>query len=157
MRAAKMCPTRGHVLIIEDEMLVVLEIEARLRDIGFDSFETADTPILALERATARRPDLITADFHILGGTGPEAIGAITAQVGAVAVVHITASPELLPPDSPWPRIAKPLSTHAMARACEQAEAAVATVCACACSRSSAPGRLDELHDGHHAVKVHDV
>ncbi|MDP3766795.1 MAG: hypothetical protein Q8S13_02160 [Dehalococcoidia bacterium] len=30
-----MGPTRGHVLIVEDEVLVALEIEARLPDIGF--------------------------------------------------------------------------------------------------------------------------
>ena len=134
-----MCPTRGHVLIIEDERLVALEIEARLRDIGFDSFETADSPSLALERAKARRPDLITADYQILGGTGPEAIDAIGGQVGAVPVVHITASPGLLPADCPWPTITKPLSTHAMARACEQAEAAVAAVGASATAARDRP------------------
>jgi len=148
--------TRGHVLIIEDEALTALEIETRLRDIGFESFATADAPNLALERAATRRPDLITADFHLREGTGVEAVGAITASVGAVAVIYITASPDLLPPDNPWPSIAKPLSTHAVATACGQAQAALV-----AAAERAAPERmrsvdgplqpgLDDLHCGHH-------
>lgn len=144
-----MDPTRGHVLIIEDQLLMALEIEARLRDIGFGSFETADTPVLALERATARRPDLITADFHLRGGTGVDAVGAITARIGAIAVVYLTASPDLLPPDSAWPSVAKPLSTHTVARACDRALASIAGVPAERFERSR-HAALDGLHDGHH-------
>lgn len=118
-----MSSLRGRVLIIEDDVLMALEIESRLRDIGFVSFETADTPMMALEQACAHRPDLITADFHIEGGTGVDAVAVITERIGAVAVVYVTASPELLPPDNPWPVVAKPVSDFSVARACDLAQA----------------------------------
>jgi DNA-binding NarL/FixJ family response regulator len=56
-----------HVLIIEDEILVAFEVEALLAEQGFTSFDIADSPADALALAMANPPDLITADYRIVG------------------------------------------------------------------------------------------
>src|SRR5437867_9311099 len=44
-----------HALIIEDEILIALEVEALLEDLGFDSFDIAESPDEALACAAAHR------------------------------------------------------------------------------------------------------
>ena len=63
-RTASSGPGLRHALIIEDDAIIALEIEDRLRDLGYDSFDIAVSPAEALSCATARRPDLITADVR---------------------------------------------------------------------------------------------
>jgi DNA-binding NarL/FixJ family response regulator len=61
-----------HALIIEDEILIAMEVEALLEEQGFDSFDIAESPEQALICAMRRAPDLITADYRIVGGSwGP--------------------------------------------------------------------------------------
>src|SRR6185312_3013115 len=59
-----------HALIIEDEMLIALEVESLLHDFGFESCDIVDNPKDAVKSAMAHRPDLVTADLRIVGGTG---------------------------------------------------------------------------------------
>src|ERR1700741_981369 len=69
--------TGRHALIIEDEILIAMEVESLLHDFGFESCDIVDNPADALKSALAHRPDLVTADMRILGGTGVEAMIAI--------------------------------------------------------------------------------
>lgn len=110
-----------HALIIEDEALIALELEAMLTDLGFDSFDFADTPDDALARALARRPDLITADFRIIAGTGVEAVERITAAIGEVPVVYVTGNPDLVAAHATTAVLDKPISRAALAGAWTEA------------------------------------
>ncbi|WP_293902194.1 response regulator [Phenylobacterium sp.] len=111
----------GHVLIIEDEPVIALELELLLGDLGFRSFDIADCPLDALACARAHRPALITADYRILSGTGVEAVALITAEMGEVPVVYVTGNPDLLPALGGNAVVDKPISPTALAAACARA------------------------------------
>nr|WP_256549256.1 response regulator [Phenylobacterium sp. LH3H17] len=111
---------RGHVLIIEDEMLIAMEIENLLADMGFQTFDIADSPDRALASAMAHRPDLITADVRIIGGTGIEAVNAIIATLGPVPVVFVTGNIDDLRDQDPFALVEKPISARSLAMACER-------------------------------------
>ncbi len=117
---------RGHALIIEDEMLIALEIESLLQEIGFGTFDIADSPERALASALAHRPDLITADVRIIGGTGVEAVNAIIAALGPVPVVFITGNIDDLTDQDPFALVEKPISVGSLATACEHVSARAA-------------------------------
>jgi CheY-like chemotaxis protein len=113
----------GHVLIIEDEPVIALELEILLGELGFRSFDIADCPADALACAKAHRPALITADYRILSGTGVEAVEMITAAVGQIPVVYVTGNPDLLPAGGSRAVVDKPISPTALAAACVRARA----------------------------------
>ncbi|HEX3366161.1 response regulator [Phenylobacterium sp.] len=113
-----------HALIIEDEMLIALEVESLLYDFGFESCDIVDNPADAVKSALAHRPDLVTADMRILGGTGVEAVTAITAQLGPVPHIYLTGNPDMLAGQTAAPVVDKPLTRRALAEACERACAA---------------------------------
>lgn len=107
----------GHVLIIEDEPIIALELEALLSDMGFGSFDTADSPGEAVALAQLRRPALITADYRILNGTGVEAVSQVLAAVGHTPVVYITCNADLFD-HAGATVVEKPISISALAAAC---------------------------------------
>lgn len=110
-----------HALIIEDEMLIALEVESLLHDFGFDSCDIADNPADALRMALEHRPDLVTADLRIVGGTGIEAMDAILAELGPIPHVYVTGNADMLRGRSAAPVVDKPLTRRALAAACERA------------------------------------
>lgn len=113
----------GHVLIIEDEILIALELECLLADLGFATFDVADSPTEALIRAEAHRPDLITADYRIIGGTGVDAVAVITASIGPVPVIYVTSNTDLVASEGK-PVVEKPIGIRPLASACHQVGAA---------------------------------
>jgi len=117
-------PVGRHALIIEDEILIALEVESLLLDMGFESCDIADSPGDALRCAVAHRPDLITADLRIVGGTGVEAVNLIIAHFGPVPHIYVTGNADMLSGTTAAPVIDKPLSRRALAAACDQACAA---------------------------------
>ncbi|WP_244919954.1 response regulator [Rhizobium grahamii] len=58
-------PTR--ILIVEDEYLIALEIEHRLRDAGFEVTGIAVTADEAISMAGSDRPDLAIMDIRLAG------------------------------------------------------------------------------------------
>lgn len=110
-------PTGGHVLIIEDEPVIALELELLLSDLGFTTFDIADSPEDALACARAHRPDLITADYRILGGTGVTAVEMITASLGEPRVIYVTGNAGQFDPGD-HAVVDKPILPGALARAC---------------------------------------
>src|SRR5262245_13177287 len=58
----------ARVLIVEDEPLIALDLEAALQTIGFDVCGRASNPREAIELATSRRPDLVLMDLYLEEG-----------------------------------------------------------------------------------------
>ncbi len=86
-------PTK--VLIVEDEVLIAMETEAIIEDLGHIPVGIAATSKDALALAAAEAPDLALVDVNLADGpTGPE-VGATLARLG-IAVVFITANPRML-------------------------------------------------------------
>jgi len=80
-----------HALIIEDEPLIALLIEDRLRALGYLTFDFAATQTEAVAAATRRCPDLITSDVRLPEGCGIAAVETICGG-GPIPVVFITAT-----------------------------------------------------------------
>ena len=118
-----MMHTGRHALIIEDEVIIALEVEDMLSDLGFATFDVADSPEQAVAAALARRPDLVTADYRIIGGTGVEAVAGIVSAIGPVPVVYVTGNPDLVLKQGLTPVVDKPIAPRALAAACRQVTA----------------------------------
>jgi CheY-like chemotaxis protein len=83
------------ILIVEDEILIALETEAIVEDLGHIPVGIAATSAEALAIAAAERPDIALVDVNLADGpTGPE-VGAELGRRG-IAVVFITANPRML-------------------------------------------------------------
>jgi DNA-binding response OmpR family regulator len=80
-----------HALIIEDEALIGVLIDAYLRDIGYTSTDFATTEAEATASAEERRPDLITSDVRLAPGCGITAVQAIC-DYRQIPVVFVTAT-----------------------------------------------------------------
>lgn len=119
-----MVTPRGHALIIEDEMIIALEVQDLLSDLGYATFDVADSPPQAVAAALVRRPDLITADYRIIGGTGLEAVAAIIEAIGEVPVIYVTGNPDIVLRAGLGPVVDKPIALRALAEACRQVRAA---------------------------------
>lgn len=84
----------ARILIVEDEILVAADMEATLRELGYDSAGIAPDMKAAI-RLSKAVPDLAFVDLNLRDGqTGP-AIGAMLCRLG-VGVVFLTANPRLL-------------------------------------------------------------
>ncbi|WP_010188130.1 response regulator [Sphingomonas sp. PAMC 26605] len=107
-----------HVLIIEDEMLIALDLQCQLEALGATSFSFADTQTEAIDAARERRPDFITSDVALLEGTGPRAVETILRELGPVPVIFVTGTPQDCKPCAPPGRVlSKPLHSAAFAAA----------------------------------------
>ncbi len=83
-QAANDCETKGMVLVIDDEAIILLGLKAMLEGWGY-SVLTARSGDQALERlrADGRRPQIVLADYQLQQGrTGPEALAAVQGLVG---------------------------------------------------------------------------
>ena len=82
------------VLIIEDEPIVALDIEAIVTELGHRVIDIAPTHAKALKAAARSRPGLILADIQLAdGSSGLEAVNEILTAF-SVPVIFITAFPE---------------------------------------------------------------
>ena len=106
-----------HALVIEDEILIALEIEDLLKKQGFATVDIAESPAEALDRALRRKPDLITADYRIVGGTGVEAVSMIMAHLGPIPVVYVTGHTTALAGQDQDRVVQKPILPRALAGA----------------------------------------
>ena len=83
-----------HVLIIEDEALIALDIQDMLSMAGATTFSFAETEREAIDAARVQRPDVIMSDVMLREGTGPHAVEAIRGEMGPLPVIFITATPQ---------------------------------------------------------------
>ena len=112
------------VLIIEDEPIIALDIEAMVQELGHEVTGIARTHKEAIALVKARRPGLVLADIQLAdGSSGLEAVNEILNHID-VPVIFITAYPErLLTGDKPEPAflITKPFHPDAVKAAISQA------------------------------------
>ncbi len=116
--------TAARVMIIEDEPIIAMDLEAIVTDLGHSVVGVADTRDRAVELALAERPDLVLADIQLAdGSSGVDAVRDILAVMSA-PVIFITAYPDrLLTGARPEPTflIAKPFQTRTVQAAVTQA------------------------------------
>jgi CheY-like chemotaxis protein/DNA-directed RNA polymerase specialized sigma24 family protein len=116
--------TRSRVLIIEDEPIIAMDIEAIVRDQGHDVTGVAVTRDEAVALAMEDRPGLVLADIQLADdSSGIDAVKDILAEF-QVPVIFITAFPErLLTGERPEPTflITKPFQRSTVKAAISQA------------------------------------
>jgi|GEM_PF-1188488 len=93
-----------HVLIIEDDAILAMNLQFFLEELGADSTELAASQADAIRKALAHPPDLIASDVQLVEGNGPAAVRAIKARLGDIPVIYVTGNPDearLLDPEAP--------------------------------------------------------
>ena len=115
---------KTRVLIIEDEPIIALDIEALVTDLGHEVIAVTRTRSQAVASAKVERPGLILADIRLADdSSGIDAVADILADHD-VPVIFITAFPErLLSGERPEPTylITKPFKPDAVKAAIGQA------------------------------------
>lgn len=88
---------RGKVMIIEDEAIIAVDLEAIVDDLGHAVTGVARTRSAAVKLADDERPDLILSDIQLAdNSSGIDAVNDILTKLGDVPVIFITAFPERL-------------------------------------------------------------
>jgi DNA-directed RNA polymerase specialized sigma24 family protein len=115
----------GEVMIIEDEAVIAMDLEAIVSSMGHSVTGVARTEAGALDLGDRRVPDLILADIQLAdGSSGIDAVNELLSRHGDRPVIFITAFPErLLTGDRPEPAflITKPYSEDQVRAAVSQA------------------------------------
>lgn len=107
-----------HVLIIEDEPLIALDLENLLQANGADTFSFADGQKAAIAASREKRPDFILSDVSLVDGSGPLAVEAIQHELGDIPVIFVTATPEACLPCAPPAQVfRKPMNRTAIGAA----------------------------------------
>jgi len=116
--------TATDVLIIEDEPLISMDLEALVKGLGHRVSGVARTHREALAEVNKKRPGLILADIHLAdGSSGLEAVNEMLLSF-SVPVIFVTAFPErLLTGERPEPTflITKPFQPETVKAAIGQA------------------------------------
>jgi CheY-like chemotaxis protein len=110
----------GHVLIVEDEMLIGIDVLNCLATLGFGTFAFASAEAQALEQARLRRPDLVTIDVGLLDGDGLSAAQALSREFGALPFIYITGDPHALDAAPQAVVVEKPFQHHDLEAACHR-------------------------------------
>lgn len=112
------------VLIIEDEPMIAMDLEALVEGLGHEVAGMARTHAEAVEAVRQRRPGLVLADIQLAdGSSGLDAVNEILSTIN-VPVIFITAYPErLLTGERPEPAflITKPFETDTVKAVVSQA------------------------------------
>ncbi len=115
----------GRVMIIEDEAIIAINLEAIVSEMGHQVTGVARTEDGALKLADQAKPNLILSDIQLAdGSSGIDAVNRILAKHGDIPVVFITAYPErLLTGEGPEPAflISKPYREDQVRSAVSQA------------------------------------
>lgn len=115
----------GSVMIIEDEAIIAMDIEAMVAELGHRVTGIARTQDEAVALARSDVPDLILADIQLAdNSSGIDAVNDILQELGARPVIFITAFPErLLTGDTHEPAflISKPYSVDQVHSSVSQA------------------------------------
>ena len=115
----------GNVMIIEDEAIIAMDLEAIVRSMGHTVTGVARTADAAVKLGEKTVPDLIMADIQLAdGSSGIDAVNALLESLGDRPVIFITAFPErLLTGERPEPAflISKPYAEEQVRTAVSQA------------------------------------
>ncbi|MGR3513520.1 MAG: response regulator [Paracoccaceae bacterium] len=117
--------TSGDIMIIEDEAVIAMDLEAIVSSMGHRVTGVARTESGAIDLGDRVVPDLILADIQLAdGSSGIDAVNGLLKEHGDRPVIFITAFPErLLTGDRPEPAflITKPYSEDQVRAAVSQA------------------------------------
>ncbi|WGW05577.1 response regulator [Tropicibacter oceani] len=115
----------GRVMIIEDEAIIAVDLEAITAEMGHKVTGVARTESAALDLAQRETPDLILSDIQLAdNSSGIDAVNKILAAHPDIPVIFITAFPErLLTGEGPEPAflISKPYTEDQVRSAISQA------------------------------------
>ena len=114
---------RPHALIIEDELIIAMGLQAQLSDLGYGTFAFAGAERQAYEQARLKCPDLVTVDVGLLDGSGLDAIEAILQTCGPLPVIYVTGDSAAVRDRPPGVVIEKPVGDPALAKAVAEAKA----------------------------------
>ncbi len=107
-----------HVLIIEDDLLLALDLQDILADLGGRTISLASTEENAFRSALGQRPDLVVSDVRLAQGMGTIAIQRIRENLGTIPVIYVTANPERALQDDPGAMVlSKPFRQSDLAEA----------------------------------------
>ena len=107
-----------HVLIIEDEPLIALDLEDLLARYGALTFSFAESQQEAIDASREACPDFILSDVASLEATGPLAVQTIHRELGDIPVIFVTATPEACSPCAPPGQVfRKPMNRPAIGAA----------------------------------------
>jgi AmiR/NasT family two-component response regulator len=82
------------VLIVEDEILVAINLEALIEDLGYQCVGIApDAPMAS--RLAGEHPDVALVDINLRDGPTGVQIGQMLSRLGA-SVLYVTANPRML-------------------------------------------------------------
>ncbi|MBI2918669.1 MAG: response regulator [Chloroflexi bacterium] len=83
--------TGARILVVEDESIVSMDMQAQLRALGYDLVGATSDSNEAIKQARESRPDLVLMDIHLADGMdGIEAAGEIWSRLN-IPVVYVTA------------------------------------------------------------------
>jgi DNA-binding NarL/FixJ family response regulator len=117
---------RDHVLIVDDEFLIVMGLHMQVEDMGREVCATAATGQDAIEAAQKHRPSIVLMDVRLQGAMdGIDAARVIHETVGS-KVIFITGSREpatvaRIAQDHPSAILFKPVSDRQLRLAIEEA------------------------------------
>src|ERR1700722_14411181 len=117
-------PAALRILIIEDNAIIAMLLEATLSDMGYEVCAVEATETGAVAAAALHRPDLLIVDAALSEGSGISAVERILRD-GFVPHVFVSGDdlkPEML--DSRAVRLSKPYDERALAAAIQRALAA---------------------------------
>lgn len=60
---------KAKILVVEDEIIVALDIEAKLKKLGYSVCATVEDGAEAINKAAELQPDLVLMDIHLQGST----------------------------------------------------------------------------------------
>jgi diguanylate cyclase (GGDEF)-like protein/PAS domain S-box-containing protein len=84
--------SKTRILIVEDEMIVALDLEDRLRTMGYEVVDLVQTGQEAVARANALHPDLILMDIMLKGEMDGIAAAAKINELLSIPIIFLTAS-----------------------------------------------------------------
>ena len=107
------------ILVVEDEILIALELESLLQDLGHDVVGIAASSQDALSLGRDLKPDLAFVDIHLSDGpTGVDVARDLSGE-HEVTVLFMTANAKRIPEDfaGAWGVIAKPYTERGVREA----------------------------------------
>jgi CheY-like chemotaxis protein len=106
---------KARILVVEDEAIVQMDLESRLRRLGYSVVGLAAEGEEAVAKAAELAPDVVLMDVRLKGPMdGIEAARRIRSQRD-VPVIFVTAFASTLAledPEKRWPRVSKPFRTE---------------------------------------------
>jgi CheY-like chemotaxis protein len=113
------------VLIVEDEAMVALNLEALIEELGHDVIGIAATRPQAMELAARQAPQVAVVDLNLLDGRTGLALAHVLAAAYGTVVVIATGNPEgIAPAGAVVAVLRKPYTDRALSEAVSQAAGA---------------------------------